>query len=281
MDKQEWREYVHKVTTCDIPIPPNLINDYDDWKCRSNVGRMLLVLKDVEGAMAVLATVKDVKPDLEEVPEYGLSEAEHKVLCLRDIAQIVWDLTGTGDAPLYYLHEANEICRAYKHIFRTCDRGDIWARRVRIMRSCGSEEKAVAEARQVLADEKANEGINPYRFHALVFLAESAAAAGDYNKACLLIEEAYQSFPCNEATKRDLAEAQKHDTPEDRYLAMHHCTTIQYQPWEQGKVPTLDEVRRLQERNYALREAQKAARAAAGEETAESTPGDFINQFKK
>ena len=50
MEKQEWQGYVQKVASCDYPIPLNLINDYDDWKCRSNVGRMLMILKDIEGA---------------------------------------------------------------------------------------------------------------------------------------------------------------------------------------------------------------------------------------
>lgn len=48
MEKQEWQGYVQKVASCDYPIPLNLINDYDDWKCRSNVGRMLMILKDIE-----------------------------------------------------------------------------------------------------------------------------------------------------------------------------------------------------------------------------------------
>ncbi len=280
MEKQEWREYVHKVTTCDVPIPPNLINDYDDWTCRSNVGRMLLVLKDVEGAMAVLATVKDVQPDMEDAPEFGLSEAEHKVLCLRDIAQIVWDLTGTGDAPLYYLHEADRICHEYKHVFRSADRGGIWARRLEIMRACGKEEKALAEARALIAQNKDKEGINSYMFHALKFLAESEAAAGNYNKANLLLEEAYRYFPVTDAAERDIAEAKAQETPEERYASLLHCTTIQYQPWERDNVPTLEEVRRLQERNFALREAQKAAAEAAGETTVENTPDDFIKKFK-
>ena len=123
MEKQEWQGYVQKVASCDYPIPLNLINDYDDWKCRSNVGRMLMILKDIEGAMAVLATVKDVQPDMEDAPEFGLSEAEHKVLCLRDIAEIVWRLTGTGDAPIIYLNEAYRLCREYKKVFRSADRG--------------------------------------------------------------------------------------------------------------------------------------------------------------
>lgn len=259
MEKQEWQAYVQKVASCDYPIPPNLINDYNDWKCRSNVGRMLMILKDVEGAMAVLATVKDVEPDMEDAPEFGLSEAEHKVLCLRDIAQIVWQLTGTGDAPLFYLDEAYRLCRSYQHVFRSADRGAIWARRLEIMRSCGAEEKALAEARAMLESEKANAGVNPYRFHALKFIAESMAEQGDYAKAALLLAEAYQSFPVNEAARAALAEAEAATDAKERYARYQHCTTIQYQPWEQDNVPTLEEVRKLQERNFARREAEKEA----------------------
>lgn len=274
MQKQEWQEYVQKVAKCDYPIPLNLINDYDDWKCRSNVGRMLMILKDVEGAMAVLATVKDVQPDMNDAPEFGLSEAEHKVLCLRDIAQIVWQLTGTGDAPLFYLDEAYKLCREYKHVFRSADRGAIWARRLEIMRGCGEEQKALAEARAMLESEKGNEGVNAYRFHALKFIAESMAAAEDYHKAALLLAEAYQSFPMNEAARAALAEAEAAADAKDRYAMYHHCTTIQYQPWEKDNVPTLEEVRRLQERNFARREAAKAA----GEELNEK--GSFESLIK-
>ena len=273
MDKQEWQGYVQKVASCDYPIPPNLINDYNDWKCRSNVGRMLMILKDVEGAMAVLATVKDVQPDMDDVPEFGLSEAEHKVLCLRDIAQIVWQLTGTGDAPLFYLNEAYKLCRSYKHVFRSADRGAIWARRLEIMRDCGEEEKALAEAKAMLDSEKENTGVNAYRFHALKFIAESMAGQGDYNKAALLLAEAYQSFPLSEAGKRDLAQAADTADAQERYEKYHHCTAIQYQPWEQDNVPTLEDVRKLQERNFARREAEKAA----GKEDA---AGAFDNLIK-
>lgn len=258
MEKQEWQEYVQKVASCDYPIPPNLINDYDDWKCRSNVGRMLMILKDVEGAMAVLATVKDVEPDMDDAPEFGLSEAEHKVLCLRDIAQIVWQLTGTGNAPLFYLDEAYKLCRAYQHVFRSADRGDIWARRLEIKRSCGEEEAALEEARAMLESEKEREGVNAYRFHALKFIAESMAAKEDYAKAALLLAEAYQSFPVNEAALAALAEAEAAADAKERYAMYHHCTTIQYQPWEKDNVPTLEDVRRLQEENFRKREAAKA-----------------------
>ncbi|MDO4920380.1 MAG: hypothetical protein Q4E64_00915 [Phascolarctobacterium sp.] len=257
MDQLEWQGYVHRVATYDCPIPLSFINDYNDWKCRSTVGRMLLILKDVEGAMAVLATVKDVQPDMEDAPDFGLSEAEHKVLCLRDIAQIVWDLTGTADAPLVYLREAYKLCRDYKHVFRSADRGKIWVRRLELLRSCGREEKALAEAAAMLEQEKDNAGVNPYRFRALVFMAESLAAQGAYEDACAKIAEAYQSFPLTEAAERDLAAAAAQATPEERYAAYLHCTTIQYQPWERDNVPTLAEVRKLQEDNFRRRQASE------------------------
>ena len=75
MDMQEWKAYVKKVANSQYPVPEGMIKDYDDWRCRSIVGRMLYVLDDIEGAIAVLLTVKDIKPNLQDVPEKGLSEA--------------------------------------------------------------------------------------------------------------------------------------------------------------------------------------------------------------
>lgn len=272
MDKLEWQGYVHRVATYDCPIPLSFINDYNDWKCRSTVGRMLLVLKDLEGAMAVLATVKDVQPDMKDAPDFGLSEAEHKVLCLRDIAQIIWQLTGTIEAPLVYLKEAYRLCRAYPHVFRSADRGKIWVSRLELLRSGGQEEKALAEAAAMLEAEKANEGVNPYSFHALVFMAESLAAQGEYEKACAKIAEAYQSFPLTEAAERDLAAAAAVADAKERYEKYHYCTTIQYQPWERGNVPTLEDVRRLQEENFSKRQEAGAKPAI--------NAADLIGQLK-
>lgn len=257
MEKQEWQAYVKQVISCDYPIPLNLVNDYDDWKCRSNVGRMLYILKDIEGAMAVLATVKDVQPDMQDAPEYGLSEVEHKVLCLRDIAEIVWTLTGTGDAPLFYLKEADRLCRAYSKVFRSANRGAIWARQLEIMRSCGLATEAEALARAEYAQHR-EAGVNAYAFYALRFLAENTAATGEHQKACVLLMDAYAYFPQNEACKRDIELALAQETAEERYAALHHCTTILYQPWERDNVPTLEDVRRLQEENFKRREAAQA-----------------------
>lgn len=257
MDKQEWQEYVQKVATCDYPIPPYMISNYEDWKCRSNVGRMLMILKDIEGAMAVLATVKDIQPDMDDAPEYGLSEAEHKVLCLRDLAEIIWQLTGTGDAPIFYLREADQICRNYKHVFRSASRGAIWVKQLEIMRSCGKLEQASLKAAEMLKEQKDVNGVNPYRFYALKFMAENLADKNEYAKASLLLADAYKSFPVNAAAEKDLHEAESTSDSKERYEKYYHCTTIQYQPWERDNVMTLEDVHRLQEENFKKREAAK------------------------
>lgn len=276
MEQQEWQEYVQKIATSEYPVPIGMIADYDDWRCRSIVGRMLYILKDVEGAMAVLSTVKDVQPDMEDVPEYGLSEAEHKVLCLRDISEIVWSLTGTAYGPLIYLKEADRLCREYKHPFRSADRGRIWARRLEIMRSCDEEAKALVEAAAMLEAEKENEGLNTYRFHALRILAESAAEHGNYAKGAELLAEAYKSFPLNTAGEHDIEEAAATEDAKERYEKYHHCTTIQYLPWEKVSAPTLEEVRQRQYERFLEREAK----AAQGKDVETKATEDLISRLK-
>ncbi len=133
------------------------------------------------------------------------------------------------------------------------------------------------QAQTMLEQEKERIGVNAYRFHALKFIAESMAAKEEYAKAALLLAEAYKSFPVTEAAERDLAEAAATADAAERYAKYLHCTTIQYQPWERDTVPTLDEVRRLQERNYALREARKSTETE-GNGVAEAN--EFINRFK-
>ena len=41
MDIKEWQGYVQKVAKSQYPVPEGMIKDYDDWRCRSIVGRML------------------------------------------------------------------------------------------------------------------------------------------------------------------------------------------------------------------------------------------------
>lgn len=240
MELQEWQGYVKKVANSQYPVPEGMIKNYDDWRCRSIVGRMLYALDDVEGAITVLLTVKDVKPDLNDVPEKGLSEAEHMVLCLRDIAEIIYKLMHNSQVATTYLSHAYKLCRAYNHPFRSADRGGIWYRRLELLRENGAGEQAVKEAEAMLADEKDNVGVNPYRYYANKFLAEDAAAQGDYTRGAELLAEAYQYYPVNEDCTAALAEAAAMTDAKARYEKYHHCTTIQYNYWEERKVAVIN-----------------------------------------
>ena len=240
MDMQEWQAYVKKVANSQYPVPEGMIKNYDDWRCRSIVGRMLYVLEDIEGAIAVLLTVKDIKPNLQDVPEKGLSEAEHMVLCLRDIAEIIYKVMGNVPIAITYLGHAHQICRAYKHPFRSADKGGVWHRSLELMEEIGETEKAIAKAEAMLEEEKDNFGKNPYRYYANIYLAKQAAKAEDYVKGAELIAEAYKYYPVNDACLKDLAEAAVIKDAKARYEKYAHCTTIQYNFWEERKVAVID-----------------------------------------
>lgn len=254
---EEWRGYLHKIETCDYPLPSGIIGEYNDWRNRSIVGRMLFVLKDIEGAMRVLSTVRSIEPDPEDDPEYGMSEVEHKTLCLRDLGEIVWLLAGQADAALGYFDAAYAYCRSFAHPFRSANRGRIWLRRLEIKRDSGRQAEAMQEALAMLEQEAANAGVNPYRFYAYKFLAEAAAAQGDCAKACLLLEEAYKSFPESRAAQKDLAAAAAEADVKERCAKYLHCTEIQYVPWEKLPVPDVDEVRRRQYAKYLERQQKE------------------------
>lgn len=233
MEREEWMGYVARLANGEYPVPTAMIQDYDDWRCRSIVGRALYWMGDTEGAMRVLSTVVNIEPDLEEMPEYGLSEAEHKVLCLRDIADIVWKLAKGEEAALTYLAEAHAICRRCRHRFRTTPRGEMFYKRLQILREAGKEAQAMAEAQQMVEDEKENNGVNPYKYYALRFLAESAHADSDDEKACGYFAEAFKYYPRNEIADRDINKAAAETDAAKRYKAYEFCSGVQYLPWEE------------------------------------------------
>ena len=76
MDQQEWMGYVSRLANGEYPVPVGMIQDYNDWRCRSIVGRALYWMGDTESAMRVLSTVVNVEPNMDDDPEYGLSEAD-------------------------------------------------------------------------------------------------------------------------------------------------------------------------------------------------------------
>ena len=53
MDQQEWMGYVSRLANGEYPVPVGMIQDYNDWRCRSIVGRRL-ALPLYCGACAVL-----------------------------------------------------------------------------------------------------------------------------------------------------------------------------------------------------------------------------------
>lgn len=259
MEFEEWQEYVNVVASCDYPIPPDFIKDYNDWHCRSIVGRMLLILGYVEPAMRVLSTVRDVEIDMDQYPDVGMSDAEHKCLCLRDLGEIVWGLTKKANAALYYFDQAYAICQKYQHPFHSAKRGGIWARRLEIKYASGKAAEALDECLVKMEEQNKAEEINQYLFFGNKFLAERFAEKGDYAKAVAYMGEAYKYFPLSEAGKRDVAEAAAEQNAEESYKKYLHCTTLQYLPWENFDTPTLEDVRAKQYESYLKRKAREAA----------------------
>ena len=89
-------------------------------------------------------------------------------------------------------------------------------------------------------EEKDNFGKNAYRYYANKYLAVQAAKAEDYAKGADLIAEAYKYYPVNEQCLKDLAEAAAIEDAKERYEKYYHCTTIQYNFWEERKVAVID-----------------------------------------
>ncbi|HIU64861.1 MAG TPA: hypothetical protein IAB06_07510 [Candidatus Avacidaminococcus intestinavium] len=232
MTEQEWNEYVNFASGGEWPIPRGMIGDYNNWLCRSIVGRALYFRDKVEEAMTVLATVVDVEPSMEPA-EKGMSEAEHKILCLRDIAKIVWGLTGNTEAALNYWDQAIALCESYQHKFNSVARGEISYGRLVMLVAAGHEEEAKAEARELtVAKRFEREGINSYRYFAYRFLAEREHAAGNLQKANLLYEKAFFYYPKSAEGERDYAAAAQMNDHEERYQKYLHMTSMQYLQWE-------------------------------------------------
>lgn len=155
IENKEWQQYVTQCTTGEWPVPASFVSDKDNWVCRAIVGRVLYFTKDLEGALTVLSTfVNDVRPDLADHPAEGMCEAEHFVLSLRDVADIIWKLTKNGDATLQYLDRAFQICREFPYRFHTEARGDIWYRRLNVLAESGRRDEALADAKRMAGEER-------------------------------------------------------------------------------------------------------------------------------
>ena len=253
IENKEWQQYVTQCTTGEWPVPASFVSDKDNWVCRAIVGRVLYFTKDLEGALTVLSTfVNDVRPDLADHPAEGMCEAEHFVLSLRDVADIIWKLTKNGDATLQYLDRAFQICREFPYRFHTEARGDIWYRRLNVLAESGRRDEALADAKRMAGEERKEshapvpmepdpvyDKVNPYLFYSLRFLAEQAHKDGRTVDACSLLEDAYSWFPLSEAGKRDVAKAAATTDPDERWKAWQFCLSNQYLPWEKQPIVKL------------------------------------------
>lgn len=234
LDKQEWLSYVSFCAGGEFPIPVGLISNYDDWLCRSIVGRMLLIREKPEAALRVLSTVMDVVPS-REVPPQGLSEVEHKVLCLRDMARIIWAFTGNGEAALRYWDEAIELADGWETRFLSVARGEMHYGRVAMLFLIGRQEQAEKELAEMLDSqhfEMPEFNVNSNRYFARKLLAERAHAAGDLQQATDYLAEAFHYYPMSVEARENEAEALSTADLEERYKKFMAMTKRQYLQWQ-------------------------------------------------
>jgi len=145
--KEEWPGIVNKLKHSALPVPPSYVSDYDNWLCRSYAGRTLFAMEDYENALMVLATVLDVQPDLQDKPEEGFSQTEHKVLCLTDMVELIMGLANNPEAALRYQNEAVKLCENFRGEFRTADPMKIWQKKIELLRLAGKVEEAETAAK--------------------------------------------------------------------------------------------------------------------------------------
>ena len=161
-------------------------------------------------------------------------------------------LTKNGDATVQYLDRAFAICREFPYRFHTEARGDIWYRRLNVLAESGKLEQAVADAEEMVKNEKKEshtpkpiipdplyDAVNPYIFYSLRFLAEHKHKEGKTAEACKLLAEAYDYFPLSAAGVRDVNKAKATEDPEEQYKAWEFCLSLQYLPWEKQPIVKL------------------------------------------
>jgi tetratricopeptide (TPR) repeat protein len=232
ISKEEWNAYVNFASSGEWPIPKALIENYDDWLCRSAVGRALFFRKKIEEAMAVLSTTLDVEPSM-EVPEKGMSEVEHKVLCLRDLAKIVWGLTGNPDATFRFWDEAEKWCLVWTHKFVSVARGAISYDKATMLMAVGrTDEVEKIINKMVTSDRFERENVNSYRYYAYKFMAENELLAKNKEKAALLYEKAFSYYPLSEAGERDFKEAKAETDLDKKIEKFKLMSKIQYVHWD-------------------------------------------------
>lgn len=162
--KNEWGEIVRLLAKNPLPVPEPLIGDFDNWLCRSYAGRALYASGDIENALMVLATVIDVEPNLNDKPQEGFSECEHKILCLMDLAEIIWSLAKNAEAAVRYIDDAINLCQKFTGEFLIADEAKCEVRRWEILLANGQAdaEEKLAQAKLKLKPKKEQEKLSIY-----------------------------------------------------------------------------------------------------------------------
>lgn len=231
---QEWQEYVDFVSGGEWPIPRGFVSDYNNWFCRAVVGRALYFREKTEAAMTVLSTVVDVEPSMEK-PKSGMGEVEHKILCMRDLAKIVWQLTENSEAALKFWDEAVHLCTVWPYNFSSVARGEISYGRLSMLWAAGKCDLVDAQLKEMVANERfemPEYNVNSYRYFAYKFKAEREYAAKNVHKAALILEEAFKYYPMSVEARREENKAKAMQDMEDRYQKFLHMSKVQYLQWE-------------------------------------------------
>jgi hypothetical protein len=234
LDMKEWNAYVDFVSGGEWPIPRGFVSDYNNWLCRSVVGRALYFREKVEEAMTVLSTVVNIEPSMEK-PDSGMGEVEHKILCMRDLAKIVWQLTENSDAALKFWDEAVRLCDMWPYNFNSVARGEISYGRLVMLWVAGKYDLVESQLKEMAASERfemPEYNVNSYRYFAYKFRAETEYNAKNVHKAALIFEEAFKYYPMSVEARREETKAKAMTDMEERYNKFLQMSKTQYIQWE-------------------------------------------------
>lgn len=234
IDAKEWKGYLDFVSGGEWPIPRGFISDYDNWLCRSIVGRALYFRGKIEEAMTVLSTIVDVEPSMEK-PKSGMGEVEHKILSMRDLAKIVWQLTENVDVAAKFWDEAVRLCDIWPYNFSSVARGEISYGRIGLFWAAGKHDLVEAQLKEMVVSERfemPEYNVNSYRYFAYKFKAEKEYANKNVQKAALILEEAFRYYPMSVEARCEENKAKAMQDMEERYQKFLQMSKAQYLQWE-------------------------------------------------
>lgn len=234
IEAKEWKEYLDFVSEGEWPIPRDFISDYDNWLCRSVVGRALYFRGKIEEAMTVLSTIVSVEPSLEK-PKSGMGEVEHKILCMRDLAKIVWQLVGNVEASAKFWDEAVRLCFLWPYNFSSVARGEISYGRLGLYLAAQKNDVVDVQIKEMAASERfemQEYNVNSYRYFAYKFQAEREYANKNVKKAAIIFEEAFKYYPMSVEARVEENKAKAMQDMEARYQKFLQMSKVQYLQWE-------------------------------------------------